>query len=300
LQGTAGPSREAIDAPVGSRLVAAVLALVSALLWGAADFGGGLLSRRYPAAAMVGWSQLAGLLTLGGAALVVGDFGGSRQWVPWSVVAGLSGALGLLAFYSALAMGTMGVVSPITALGALVPLGAGLIAGERPTSLQLTGIVLALVGAVAASGPELSGASAASGSGRRSVILAVAAGALFGVALLAIDRGSDHDTLLTMVGMRATSVTGFALVAIALRTAGGVRARSLPAIAAVGLADAAANMTFGVASTMGMVSVVSVLGGLYPVATVLLAYLVLHERMLGVQRVGVAVALVGVALLATG
>lgn len=280
--------------------MAALLALLSALMWGAADFGGGLLSRRYPAIAVVGWSQFAGLLCLGTAALVAGDLGGSRQWVPWSVVAGVSGALGLLAFYSALAIGTMGVVSPITALGALVPLAAGLISGERPGDLQLAGIVLALAGAVAASGPELSGASGASGGGRRSVLLAAAAGALFGVALLAIDRGSDHDTLLTMAGMRATSVTGFAAVAIAMRTTGGIGARSMPAIVAIGLADAGANLTFGIASTMGMVSVVSVLGGLYPVATVLLAYVVLHERMLRVQRVGVGIALVGVALLASG
>jgi drug/metabolite transporter (DMT)-like permease len=279
--------------------VAALLALLSALMWGAADFGGGLLSRRYPPAAVVGWSQLVGLVCLGAAALARGDFGGSKQWIVWGVVAGAAGALGLLAFYSALAIGTMGVVSPITALGALVPLAAGLISGERPTTLQLSGIVLALAGAVAASGPELSAASAR-GSGRRSVLLAAVAGVLFGVALLGIDRGSGYDALLTMVGMRAASVTGFAAVAIAMRSTGGIRTGSLPAIAAIGLADAGANLTFGIASTMGMVSVVAVLGGLYPVATVLLAYVFLHERMLAVQRLGVGIALVGVALLASG
>lgn len=275
-------------------------------MWGAADFGGGLLSRRYPAVAVVAWSQLAGLLCLGGVAVVTGALAGERGWLPWAVVAAISGGLGLLAFYQALAIGRMGVVSPITALGGIVPVIAGLAVGERPSTAQYAGMVLALAGAVAASGPELSAvAQEADGNagphaGRRSVALAAVAGALFGFALVAIDGGAEHSPLMTLVGMRAVSVLCFAVVALALRTTGGIRAGSLPAVAVVGLADAGANLTFGVASTMGMVSIVSVLAGLYPVSTVVLALIFLGERLLPIQRVGVSIALVGIALLAAG
>jgi uncharacterized membrane protein len=100
--------------------------------------------------------------------------------------------------------------------------------------------------------------------------------------------------------MRATSVVLFGCVGLALRTTGGVRPRDALALVPVGLGDAGANLLFGISATLGMVSVVAVLGALYPVATVLLARYVLRERMIGVQRVGVALALGGVVLLAAG
>jgi len=274
--------------------------MTSALLWGAADFGGGLLSRRFRAVAVVAWSQLGGLLALGVVAVVVGAVDDPTGWLPWAVAAGVAGALGLWSFYKALAIGTMGVVSPITALGSVVPVAVALLAGERPSSIQMAGIVLALGGAVAASGPELSGSALSGPAGRRSVLLAAGSGVLFGVVLVAIHGGARYSPLMTLVGMRAVSVAAFAAVGLVLRTAGGIPARSLPVVAAVGVADASANLTFGIASTLGMVSVVAVLAGLYPVATVLLALVVLGERLLPVQKVGVSTALVGVALLAAG
>lgn len=275
--------------------MAALLALLSSLLWGTADFGGGLVARRLNAVAVVAWSQLAGLVTVTLVVLATGAWTGPADWLVWSVLAGVFGPLGLVAFYTALATGTMGVVSPIAALGAVVPVLVGLLQGERPTALQAVGMVVALTGAVLASGPELSG-----GAKARAVLLAALAGLFFGLALVGIAEGADSDAVMTLFGMRVTSGLLAAAAGLALRTTGGVRWRDAPALVPIGIADAGANLLFGIAATMGLVSIVSVLGALYPVATVLLARYVLRERMLPVQGVGVGVALVGVVVLAAG
>lgn len=275
--------------------MSAILALLSSLLWGTADFAGGLAARRSPAVAVVGWSQGAALVGLVVLALVTSAWTDPAGWLAWAVLAGAVGALALVCFYLALASGTMGVVSPIASLGALVPLTAGVLAGEEPTSVQWLGMAIALLGAVGASGPELSGEV-----GRRSVVLAVLAGLGFGVALLGIARGAADNTTMTMLGMRATSVTGFVLVGLLRRTTGGIRPADLPFLAAIGLADAGANLLYGAAARGELLTVVAVLGALYPVSTVLLARVVLGERMSPVQAVGVGGALGGVSLIAAG
>ena len=277
--------------------MAAVLALLSSVLWGGADFLGGTVSRRLPALVVVGASQFAGLLTVVVVAAAAGQLDAPTDYLPWAVAAGLAGLGGLVAFYAALAMGTMGVVSPIAALGVVVPVVVGLVRGERPAALQLAGIALAVVGVVMASGPELSGRA-----GLRPLLLAVVAAMGFGLALLFIAEGAQTSTLMTLVTMRVTSVLVVALllVSIARRTPARLSVRDLPLIAVIGVADAAANLTFGWASTRGLVSVVAVLGSLYPVVTVLLARVVHHERLAMVQNVGVLTALGGVGLIAVG
>lgn len=272
-----------------------LLALASSVLWGSADFLGGLLSRRRRAVAVVAVSQAFGLVAVLLAAVVTGAVDAPLGWVPWSVAAGVAGTTALVCFYAALASGRMGVVSPIAALGAVVPVLIGVALGERPAPVQYVGIVIALVGAAAASGPELRGAT-----GARPVALAALAGVGFGLALYLIARGSETSPLMTLVGMRATSVLVFAVVALAVRTAGGLRPADLPQVAAVGVMDAGANLTFGVASTLGLISVTAVLGSLYPVVTVLLARVVLHERLRPVQQAGVLAALGGVVLISAG
>ncbi len=277
--------------------MAALLALLSSLLWGGADFLGGTISRRLPALLVVGASQLAGLLTVAVVAAAAGELDAPGDYVPWAVAAGLAGLGGLVAFYRALAMGTMGVVSPIAALGVVVPVAVGLGRGERPGALQLLGIVVAILGVVMASGPELSGRA-----GAKPLLLAAAAAVGFGLALLFIAEGARTSTLMTLVTMRVTSVLVVALllVSLARRTPLRLSTRDLPLIAVVGIGDAAANLTFGWASTRGLVSVVAVLGSLYPVVTVLLARVVHHERLAALQNVGVVAALAGVGLIATG
>ena len=277
--------------------MAALLALLSSLLWGGADFLGGTVSRRLPALLVVGASQFAGLLAIALVAVATGELDAPTGYLPWAVAAGIAGLIGLVAFYSALAMGTMGVVSPIAALGVVVPVVVGLARGERPAALQLAGIVLAVVGVVLASGPELGGRA-----GARPLLLAAVAAIGFGLALLFIAEGARSSTVMTLVTMRVTSVTIVAtlLVALARRTSVRLSSRDLPLIAVIGIGDVAANLAFGAASTKGLVSVVAVLGSLYPVVTVLLARVVHQERLALVQNVGVVAALGGVTLIAVG
>lgn len=276
------------------------LALLSSLLWGSADFLGGTLSRRRAAALVVGTSQLAGLVAVTAAALAAGAFGDDPAYLPWAVGAGLSGLVGLVAFYAALAAGTMGVVSPIAALGVVVPVLVALGRGERPGALASAGIAVAVLGVVLASGPELSGRA-----GVRPLVLAVVAAGGFGLALLFIAEGSRTSTLMTLVGMRVSSVTVLSLaLLVALRRVSRDRLvlnrRDAALVVVVGVGDVAANLAFGLASTRGLVSVVAVLGSLYPVATVLLARLVHGERLGTLQSLGVGASLAGIALIAAG
>lgn len=255
-----------------------------------------MLSRRLPSVAVVGVSQACSLVVLLLVLPLIPAPAG-WGWVPWSVAAGLSGSLALICFYRALAFGTVGVVSPISALGATVPVAAGLLGGEQPRMIQLAGIVAALAGAVLASGPELRGEEPVKA---QAIWFALAAAAGFGVTMLAIARGSAVSPMLTMVGMRSASVTAFVIAALAFRSVGGVTARDLPKLALLGVADVTANALLGFASTMGLLSITAVLSALYPVVTVALAAVILHERMKPVQVVGVALAFLGVGLIASG
>ena len=281
-------------------MVAVLLALLGSVLWGGADFLGGTISRRRAAALVVGTSQLAGLVAITLVALAAGALGDDTGYLPWAIGAGLAGLLGLVCFYAALAAGTMGVVSPIAALGVVVPVLVGLSRGERPSAVQLAGIAVAVVGVVLASGPEISGRA-----GTRPLVLALVAALGFGFALTFIAEGARSSTLMTLVAMRVTSVTVMTVVLVAaLRKVPRSRLvldrRDTVLVTVVGLCDVAANLAFGLASTRGLVSVVGVLGSLYPVVTVLLAQVVHGERMLRVQNVGVGAALGGVALIAVG
>jgi drug/metabolite transporter (DMT)-like permease len=277
-------------------LIGPLLALGSAVTWGVADFAGGMLSRRLPSAAVVGVSQACSLVVL---LLVLplipaaGDWG----WVPWSILAGLAGSAALICFYRALAYGTVGVVSPISALGASIPVLAGLLGGENPGPVRLAGIAVALTGAVLASGPELRGEQPVKA---QAIWFAVAAAGGFGLTMLAIIRGAASSPMLTMVGMRSASVVAFGIAALALRSVGGVTGRDLPKLALLGVGDVTANALLGFASTVGLLSVTAVLSALYPVVTVALAAVILHERMKPVQVVGVVLAFVGVGLIAGG
>jgi len=283
--------------------VAVVLALLSSVLWGASDFLGGLLSRRRAAGLVVGASQAVGLVAITLVALPAGAFDDPTGYLPWAVGAGIAGLVGLVCFYAALASGTMGVVSPIAALGVVVPVLVGLARGERPETVQLVGIAVAIVGVVLASGPELAGRA-----GVRPVLLAAVAALGFGLALLFIAEGSRSSTLMTLVTMRATSVSvaALALVLAVRRVSGGRLERhrlrldrpDLLLVAVIGIGDVGANLAFGLASTRDDVSIVAVLGSLYPVVTVLLARVVLRERLGSAQSAGVALALGGVALIA--
>ncbi|MGI8532564.1 MAG: EamA family transporter [Geodermatophilaceae bacterium] len=275
-------------------MTAALLALLSSALWGSADYAGGALSRIRPAIQVVALSQAIALLVAWTAVLVAGA-GVDATSLRWGALAGLAGGAALAAFYAALAAGMMGVVAPISALGLVVPVLAGLVAGERPSAAQLIGIVVALAGVVLASGPELSG-----GASPRPLLLAAVAGLGFGLTLLFLAQ--SPDTLPTLAVMRTSSVSLLGVILVVVRRTRGLRPtpRELPALAFVGGADLAANGTYAVAATSGLLSVVAVLASLYPAVTVLLAWRLGGERLGRLQVGGVSTALVGVVLLAAG
>jgi len=276
-----------------------LLALLSSVLWGAADFLGGTVSRRRAAAFVVGTSQLVGLVAMAAVAVAAGALDDPTGYLPWAVLAGVGGLVGLVCFYAALAAGTMGVVSPIAALGVVVPVVVGLGRGERPGALALVGIAVAVTGVVLASGPELSGRA-----GARPLLLAAVAAVGFGVALLFIAEGARTSTIMTLVTMRVltVSILAVALVVALRRLAPTARAglrldrRDVLLVAVIGLGDAVANLAYGEASRSEYLSVVAVLGSLYPVVTVLLARGLHGERLERVQTVGVVGALAGVVI----
>jgi drug/metabolite transporter (DMT)-like permease len=273
-----------------------LLALASSLFWGTSDFFAGLKARTIAPPAVVAITQAFALVALS-VILLVRHTGFSPSFTGngplWAIAAGVAGALGLVSFYTALASGTMGVVAPISSMGALVPVFLGLLTGEHPTTTAWIGMAVAVTGAALASGPELTGAVPP-----RPVILAVVAAGCFGTALYCLDRGARYALLETLWGMRVTSVAMFLIAGLVARSVGGTRARDLPALAVIGLADVTANGLFAFASSRGMVSIASVLGSLYPVATLFWARLLLAERLRRVQLLGVALTLVGVVAIA--
>jgi drug/metabolite transporter (DMT)-like permease len=251
---------------------------------------------------VLGVSQLVALLGLVPLAVLAGQLGADRDYLGPAVLAGVIGMVALGAFYRALATGTMGVVAPIAALGAFVPVAVGLARGESPSTLQVVGIVVAVAGVVLASGPELD----AGPGGIAPLLLALVAAVGFGTVVVLIADGAESSVLMTLLTMRLTSVLLLTalLLAVARRRGAelGVRRRDLPLVAAVGIGDVSANGAYAVATSLddALVSVTGVLASVYPVVTVLLARQLLGERLRPVQTVGSLAALAGVALLATG
>ncbi|MDC7335582.1 DMT family transporter [Streptomyces lydicus] len=286
----------------------AVFALATSLLWGLADFGGGLLTRRLQALTVVVVSQTLAAVVLGAGVVATGGWreAGPQLW--FAVGAGVVGPAAMLCFYRALALGPMGVVSPLASLGTvLVPLGVGIVAGERPGLLQATGMVVAVIGVLMAGGPRVSGASIA----RQTVVLTLISALGFGAVMALISEASTTLTglFLALFVQRVCNVAvgGAALYASVRRGTpalpeGGLPALrgALPMLAFVGIADVAANGTYSLAAQHGPVTMAAVLASLYPVVTSLAALGVLKERMQAIQTAGASLAVVGSVLLASG
>jgi drug/metabolite transporter (DMT)-like permease len=274
-------------------MTAVILALGSSVLWGLADFSGGTVSRRLPLAAVTVFSQAAGLAALLVWLAVAGPhLDGRALWL--GALGGIGGGIGLAAFYRGLAIGTMSIVSPVAACGAVVPVGLALAGGERPSRLALVGVVLGIGGAVLASFEEQAGRS---GAGRQAVLMAVTAAVALGLFVYFLGRAGAHgETLSALLGARAGSLAVLAAGALVLRASLRLSRRALLPVVAIGLVDTGANALFALASSRGLLTVVAVLGSLYPVTTLLLAHVVHGERISPVQRLGVAVALIGIAL----
>ncbi|MFJ3365029.1 MULTISPECIES: DMT family transporter [Streptomyces] len=283
----------------------ALFALATSALWGLADFGGGVLTRRTPALTVVVVSQSIAVAVLGVIVAATGAWSGASPHLWFAVGAGLVGPMAMLAFYKALAMGPMGVVSPLGSLGVAVPVTVGLVLGERPGLPQLAGVLIAVAGVVLAGGPQLRGAPVQ----RRAVVLTLVAAMGFGAVMALIAEASTTLTglFLALFVQRATNVAaGGAALWLSVRRGApalpeqGLPLTTLPALAFVGLADVAANGTYSIAAQHGPVTVAAVLASLYPVVTALAARGFLSERLRAVQAARAGLALVGTLLLATG
>ncbi|MFG2030152.1 EamA family transporter [Streptomyces sp. NPDC048825] len=281
----------------------ALFALATSVLWGLADFGGGLLTRRTPALTVVVVSQSIATVVLGAIVVATGAWSEAGPLLWFAVTAGLVGPVAMYAFYKALALGPMGVVSPLGSLGVAVPVGAGLVLGERPGLLQFAGIAVAVAGVVLAGGPQFKGAPVQ----RQAVLLTLLAAFGFGAVMALIAEASTTLTglFLALFVQRVTNVVAGATALYAAARRGTeappkVSPAALPALAFVGLADVAANATYSLAAQNGPVTVAAVLASLYPVVTALAARGILGERLRGVQAAGAGLALVGTVLLATG
>jgi uncharacterized membrane protein len=277
--------------------MASLLALLSSGLWGSADYHAGKLSKKFPAVAVLATSQAIGFITGVVLVLLSGEWRaeafGDGGYFFAGALAGLAGYAGLISLYAALSTGRMGVVSPISSLGALIPLAyAIVIKGDQLSTIISIGVAAALIGGFLASGPEVS-----QGLPLKPVLLALSAAIFFGLALVFMAVGSQSSALMTMTMMRTTTlVIGLGIFA-RYRHIGGLGKSELPILIFIGVADFAANLLLGVATTKGLVSLAMVLGSLYPIATALLAYKFLHERLHKVQYIGIALAVVGVAII---
>jgi len=273
-------------------------ALAASACWGTADFVGGLKSRRLPTLSVLLTIETAGLL----AAVVVElatrePFPSTRAAVD-AILAGTAGIFALGAFYRALAIGTMSIVAPISATGVALPVIVGLATGDRLHAVVGTGLAVTVVGVMLAS-RDVHEDDAAARTGRLSIVLALVAALGFGSYFVGADVAADESVLWTVLLGRAAAIPVVGALAWAQRV--GVPPRAdLGQLALVGLVDLGATALYALANTHGALSIVSVVGSLYPVTTVLLARTVLQERIRPVQAAGVATALTGVAMIAAG
>jgi drug/metabolite transporter (DMT)-like permease len=290
-----------------------VLALGAALLYGSADFLGGAATRRAALVAVLLTAGIAGVAVQLPAALLIG--GPPRAvGVEWGLAAGAVGGVGLMLFYAGLAAGPMSVVSPVSALAATVlPVGVAVAEGERPGIAVYVGVVLCLAATVlvssGAGASEVAGAVAAPGrltdaawSRRlRGVGLGLASGAAFGLFFLFIRNGGETGALWPALAARCAGLTVYLVAALVVRTGPvgpGTGRRLFAAAVGAGALDAAANVSYVLATRAGLFGPAVVLTSLYPAVTVLLARLALREQMRRPQQAGLLLAAVGIALIA--
>jgi drug/metabolite transporter (DMT)-like permease len=271
--------------------LAAVLALGSSLVYGVADFLGGLKSRSLPLLSVLLVSQATALALL---ALAWALFAGeppSGEHLAYALAAGLAETFAIAALYRGLAVGTMGIVAPIAACAPVVPVAAAAVLGELPGAGQSAGIAVAVTGVVLISlerRPQGGGAPVGP-----SVLFGLVTALGFGAFLATMDAASEGGVLWALLVARLTTVAIFGAIFALRRQRLAIPAPELPLIALIGVLVLVADSLYATATTRGLLSVVAVLGSLYPVVTIALAHFYLHERLGPVQKIGVAVTLIG-------
>jgi drug/metabolite transporter (DMT)-like permease len=275
------------------------LALSSSLCWGVADFIGGTQARLIPVLRVILISQGVGLIGVVVLLVARGKAAPGYEHMLPAIGAGVAGIVALTAFYQALAIGTMSIVAPISATAVVVPVIVGIAGGDRPSALQLAGIAAATLGVVLASREDDKALHERRVS-RASIGLALIAALGFGTFFVGLRASARSDVLWSLFAARGAGFAALVGAALALKPKGHVTRRSWLLLVAMGALDLSANGLYALATRHGLLSVVAVGASLYPLATVLLARIVLGERVRRVQELGIAAALTGVLLISAG
>ncbi|WP_283136436.1 DMT family transporter [Rhizohabitans arisaemae] len=274
-------------------MTAIVLALGASLGWGISDFLGGLKSRAVSVLSVLLISQVTALILLAIMAVVRGAGPPDASSLGFAALAGLGETVGIAALYRGLAVGTMSIVAPIAATAPIVPLLAGLATGQVPSPLQFTGLALALIGLVFTayrSGGGKSGGSPVTPSVVYGLLAALGLGTFF----FTMHNAGTGDVGWALLTARLTAVIAIASVVVVKRHRVTVPRNSLPTIALIGVLIIAADFLYTTASTLGLVSIAAVLGSLHSIVTIVLARIVLNERLERAQQVGIAASVIGV------
>jgi drug/metabolite transporter (DMT)-like permease len=275
-------------------LAAVGFGLASAISWGAGDFSGGLATKRANVFGVTIFSQLTGLILFVIIAFLRGETPPSLSDALWAVMAGWGGVFGLIAFYRALAKGRMGVVAPVAAVvTAAVPVIVGTITQGLPAAPQLIGFVFAMVGVWFISRPEGETSGRPDGLG-----LAIIAGIGFGSFLVLIHQVTEGHVFWPLAVARSASLILMIVIASFTQRAWIPRRGMAPLIALCGILDAGGNALFVIAGQLGRLDVASILSSLYPASTVMLAAIILKERLNRLQQISILFVLVAIVLIA--
>lgn len=273
-----------------------IFGLAASLSWGSGDFSGGLASRRATVASVIIAAYTVGLVFLVTLALIWREPFPSPTYLVWGALAGVAGVLGLLAFYSALATGKMGIAAPVSAiLTATLPVLFSAVTTGLPSLLQLGGFLLALLAIGLISRPERTAHQ--TGNSARARRLAVLAGCGFGCFFILISRVTPGATLWSLATARFASVAPLLLLTRLRRQPILPPMAVAPLVLTTGILDATGNAFFVLAAHSGRLDVAAILSSLYPAATVVLAALVLRERVTCIQSIGIALALLAIPLI---
>lgn len=283
-------------------MIAVVLALASSLTYGITDFLGGLTNRSVALLSVLLISQGTGLILLLGFVVSRGEGPPGDAFLLYAAISGLSETVGVAALYRGLAVGTMSIVAPIAATAPVVPVVVGILLGEPPTQVQGAGIALAVAGIVLTSWVRPSGGTAAAGPAP-SIVFGLLAALGHGGFFVAMDVASEGDIPWALLVARFAAVMVFVAAMLFRRAPLALRAAELPTIAliaSIGVLIVGGDSMYAIASTQGLLSVVAVLSSLYPLVTIGLARVYLHERIGRLQKIGIVVCLFGVVAISGG
>ena len=278
---------------IGSGLSIILLGLASAVSWGAGDFSGGLASKRTSAYSVVALSQFVSLVLLITIAFLLPEEEISSQDIILGALAGVCGAAGLVILYSGLARGPMGVVAPVTAVvAAIVPVVFSIFIEGLPLPRQIVGFGIALISVWLISRTDLNRRFHLS-----DLLLPVFAGIGFGIFFILIDRVSESAIWWPLVSARTASICLVLGIAIIQRKLEVPVVNQLPIIALAGIFDTGGNAFFALATRLGRLDIAAILSSLYPAITVLLAWIILKERLTIYQWIGVVMVFLAVVLI---